>query len=248
VSENSRRDFFKRSLPLVLAASPWAANPPAVALAIPEPQGETISATENLMKEHGVIRRCFLVYAAVAARLDRHQDLRLSTLGQAAGLMRLFGEQFHEQSEESGVFPVLKKANRLTDLVDILVAQHRRGRELTQYFIGVSKADSLSSIQRTALSTHLWSFGRMYAQHVAREDTEVFPALRQLLTPKQLADLGNQFADAERRVLGKDGFEHGLERIEEIERELDLGNLARFTAPAPPDFPLPAGGARKQPV
>lgn len=248
MSRNSRREFFRHTLPLVLVVPPWAAGAPAAAFALPEDPGGPVPPIEDLMRDHGVIRRCFLVYESLASRLDRHLDLPLPALGQAAELMRLFGEQYHERSEEVNVFPVLKKAKRLTGLVDALLEQHRRGREITQYFIGVSKADSLSTIQKTALSEHLWSYSRMYAHHAAREDTEIFPTLRQLLSSRQLAELGSKFEDDEQRVLGKDGFKHGLARIEEIERSLGMEDLARFTAPAPPGFPVPEPGAKKQPV
>jgi len=72
---------------------------------------DDISATEDLMREHGVLRRALIVYAELASRLQagRH-DLNLAALGDAAKLFREFGENYHERIlEEQYVFPEVRK-------------------------------------------------------------------------------------------------------------------------------------------
>lgn len=236
MSDPSRREFFRTTLPFVLASSPWMRPTPLLAApgSGPAEAEEDVTATEDLMREHGVIRRALLIYEALAVRLDKGESIPLSALGQTAELLRHFGEQYHEHSEEVGVFPVMKKAGKLVSMVDTLLEQHRRGAEITAYFLGVAKSGSLSSLEKQTLSRQLWNFSRMYAHHAAREDTILFPALRQVLSPQQMKKLGDRFEDEEKEILGEEGFEHGVARVGEIEAALGLANLAQFTAPPPP--------------
>ena len=46
--------------------------------------------------------------------------------------------------------------------------------------------------------------------------------------------MGDKFEEIERRQYGKDGFADAVAQIGRIEQELDLADLAQFTAPPPP--------------
>jgi len=69
----------------------------------------------------------------------------------------------------------------------------------------------------------------MYEPHEAREDTVVYPAFRALLSPPQLAELGQRFAQLEQEQFGRDGFTAMLGRVVQIEQALGLYDLAQFT-------------------
>jgi hemerythrin superfamily protein len=82
------------------------------------------------------------------------------------------------------------------------------------------------------------AFDVMYANHTAREDTIVFPAWKDQLSPAELAEMSNLFETIERAEFGGDGFDDAVKRIAVIEEKLGLRNLAQFTAPpAPPRSP-----------
>ena len=70
----------------------------------------------------------------------------------------------------------------------------------------------------------------MYRPHAAREDTVLFPALRKILSAKQLDALGDKFEDEENRRFGADGFGKIVEQVAAIERQLGIYDLAQFTA------------------
>src|SRR5689334_442968 len=60
-----------------------------------------VGAVEDLMREHGVLRRALLVYAEFAPRLranSSHFDAR--ALNRAAKLFKAFGEDYHERRLE----------------------------------------------------------------------------------------------------------------------------------------------------
>jgi hemerythrin superfamily protein len=75
---------------------------------------------------------------------------------------------------------------------------------------------------------------RMYAHHAAIEDTVVFPAWKAAVGESELDALAAKFEEIETEEFGGNGFEAALERMEEIETALGMGNLEIFTAPAPP--------------
>ena len=55
--------------------------------------GEGVSATEDLMREHGVLRRTLIVYAELVPRLRaRPETVDAGALAEAAVLFRTFGE------------------------------------------------------------------------------------------------------------------------------------------------------------
>ena len=55
-----------------------------------------VGAVEDLMREHGVIRRAILVYRHSAAKLHSGGPVDPKALERAARLLRNFGEDYHE--------------------------------------------------------------------------------------------------------------------------------------------------------
>jgi hemerythrin-like domain-containing protein len=196
-----------------------------------------VTAAEDLMREHGILRRALLVYQESAVRLRQDPaSVPPDALEKTANLFRVFGEEYHEkQLEETFIFPALKKTpNAATPYVDILLAQHVRGREITSYLLSISQADKIASNSVEPLAKALESFVRMYEHHAAIEDTVVFPAWKAAVGGNELDALGEKFEEIEHQQFGSDGFETALKRMEEIEQSLGLSNLDMFTAPPPP--------------
>ncbi len=202
-----------------------------------EPSGaeEQVSATEDLMREHGVIRRVLIVYREAATRLrTKPGDVPADALQRAAKLLRSFGEDYHEkQLEEALLFPQLtKRGGPLVAAVNTLIAQHQRGRELTERVLALTgKASNARDAQ--ALATMLESFARMYEAHAAFEDTVVFPAWKKTLSPKEFAEMGERFEDIEHKAFAKDGFDDAVEQVASVEKSFGM-DLGGFTAPPAP--------------
>jgi hemerythrin-like domain-containing protein len=200
-----------------------------------EQHEEPVTANEDLMREHGIIRRVLLVYREVAHRArNAPGTVRLASLGDATSLFRDFGEDYHERAlEEAHIFPVVRKLNEpVARLPDVLQAQHERGREITDYLAEVASRASLGAAA-TPLAGALESLAHMYEPHAAREDTELFPAWKEVLGEQAYAEIGEQFEEIEHRTFGGDGFDDALERIARIEAELGLSDLNIYTAPPP---------------
>jgi len=196
-----------------------------------------VTATEDLMREHGVIRRALLVYYEVIPKLRQNpSSIDAAALQQTAKLFRSFGEDYHERMlEEQHIFPLIRKQSKaMSAYADILIEQHNRGREITDYVLAVTNSGKISTAHAEPLATLFESFVLMYQNHAAREDTIVFPAWKKNFSDKQLDEISDQFEDIEHKMFGKDGFEDAEKKISGIEAELGFADLAQFTPPAPP--------------
>jgi len=196
-----------------------------------------VTATEDLMREHGILRRALLVYQESATRLRQDPaSVPPDTLERAANLFRVFGEDYHEKKlEEVFIFPTVKKSpGAPASYVDVLLAQHARGREITEYVLSITKEDRIPSNSIEPLARAMESFVRMYAHHAAIEDTIIFPAWKAAVGEAELDALAAKFEEIETEQFGGDGFDAALQRMEEIETSLGMSNLDMFTAPAPP--------------
>jgi len=182
------------------------------------------------MREHGVLKRLLLVYDEAIRRPDRQEDLPPDTIADAASIIRSFIENYHEKLEEEFLFPRLRKANTLVDLVEVLLAQHQAGCSLTDTTMHLANAQVLQHVEdRRTLANTLRSFIRMYGPHEAREDTVLFPAFRTIVTPHEYAALGETFEQREHQLFGEDGFEKIVARVATIEKRLGIYDLAQFT-------------------
>jgi hemerythrin-like domain-containing protein len=200
-------------------------------------QGGEVTCNEDLMREHGVLRRVLIVYREVAPKLAANPAaIDAAALANAAKLFQAFGEHYHEQLlEEAHIFPIVRNAGgEAARLVDTLLAQHARGREITAYIIDRTKAGRVATADAAPMAKVLTAFSRMYEPHTAREDTIIFPAFKKAVGPKGYDELGDQFEDIERKEFGGDGFDMAVAKVADIERTLGMADLAAFTAPPPP--------------
>jgi hemerythrin-like domain-containing protein len=196
-----------------------------------------VGAVEDLMREHGVLRRALLVYIETVPKLRANPGaIDAGALAQTAKLFRSFGEDYHEKKlEEAHIFPALRKVGGpAAGYVDVLIAQHNRGREITDYILAVTGKGTVGSGDAEPLARVFEAFVLMYQNHTAREDTIVFPTWKDALSEKQLREMSDKFEEIERQQFGKDGFEDAVKQIGQIEQTLGVADLAQFTAPPPP--------------
>jgi hemerythrin-like domain-containing protein len=194
-----------------------------------EDAGEDVSPAEDLMREHGVLRRVMYLYDDAALRLDGKGDVPLDAVVGCAGIIRRVIEDYHEKLEENALFPLFERAGKLADLTAVLRTQHQVGRTLTDQIVSVAKAP-LAEADRAALATLLRRFNHMYRPHAAREDTVLFPELRGLVGAKAYEELGEQFEDKEKQMLGDHGFEHAVAEVAKLEQLFGVDDLAKLTA------------------
>jgi hemerythrin-like domain-containing protein len=223
----SRRTFV-RGFPIAGLAAIGARPTSLLAQHKEKEEEEGVSTNEDLMREHGILKRVLLVYDEVIRRNHANQDFPPQVVIDAAAIIRKFIEDYHEKLEEDHLFPRFRKAGKLVDLVETLYAQHQAGRRVTERI--VATAGSLKTDEeRRRLTTDLAAFNRMYAPHEAREDTVLFPELHKIVSSHEYDAMGEQFEAIERKTFGGDGFDVYLDKVTEIEKQLGIYDLNQFT-------------------
>jgi len=194
-------------------------------------QGEIpVGPPEDLMREHGVLKRVLLIYGEALGRLYAKRDLPPDALSDAARIIRSFVEDYHEKLEEEFLFPRFEKANQLVDLVKVLRTQHQAGRRVTDITLRLANVQSLKNdSERAQLINSIQQFIHMYNPHEAREDTVLFPAFRKIVSPHEFDSLGEDFEKKEDELFGEDGFEKIVDKVAGIEKRLGIYDLAQFT-------------------
>lgn len=191
---------------------------------------EEVSPVEDLMREHGGLNRILLIYDEALRRIQNKENLDPALIFKSAKIIHDFIEKYHEKLEEEYLFPKLKKAGKMVDLVDILLLQHKAGRVLTQTILSLSTQSHFKNKSDVdKLEDSLIKFIRMYRPHEAREDTVLFPEFKTIVTQKEYDQLGDLFEDREHEMFGKEGFDGVIVQISEIEKALGIYDLSQFT-------------------
>jgi hypothetical protein len=115
----------------------------------PTAEAAPVTAPEDLMREHGALKRVLLIYREGIGHLRAGEQTPTEALNSGARIIRRFIEDYHEKLEEQYVFPSLEKASKLADLTGVLQIQHERGRLLTDRVLaatsGAAASDQTSS-------------------------------------------------------------------------------------------------------
>jgi hemerythrin-like domain-containing protein len=226
-SDSKRRAFLKKGIILGTFAGVTGLG---LISACKKEDEEEVSPSEDLMREHGVLNRILLIYDFCRQSLTSNVQFDLAAVSNSAQIIRNFIEDYHEKLEENYLFPRFEKANQLTDLVKVLRLQHQAGRTLTDQIMQMSKMKSLGNAKESQkLVKLLTDFNTMYRPHEAREDTVLFPAIKKIVSKNEYDSLGEEFEDKEHELFGKDGFESMVEKVANIEKQLGIYDLSKFT-------------------
>jgi hemerythrin-like domain-containing protein len=223
LNEQDRRTFLKTSVAAGTVLLTLGNLPGSCVKKSDDEEVET-TPNEDLMREHGLLRRVLLVY---------DENLKGTFNGKvvqaAANIVRDFIEDYHEQLEEQYIFPVLK--DRLSGLVAILTTQHKIGREITKAILNASLTPT--SQEKAHLEQMISDFKRMYEAHAAREDTDLFPAFKNAVGEKRYKELGEIFENEEDKRFGDKGFEGMLSLVSELEKDMNISDLNVYTPKMP---------------
>ena len=190
---------------------------------------EAVTPPEDLMREHGVLDRVLLIYEAVMRKQSANEDFDPAVLTGSAEIVRDFIENYHEKLEENYVFPRFRSAGQMVDLVETLLIQHDAGRTLTARILQLAGQSRADDDDRHRLTGTMQAFITMYRPHAAREDTDLFPKLRNVVSPNEFDALAEEFERQEQQLFGDDGFERMAARVAGLEQTIGIHDLSQFT-------------------
>jgi hemerythrin-like domain-containing protein len=125
---------------------------------------------------------------SLCVRIDRAQPIADADLGAwQAEIEQHFVQEIkiHFSAEEQILFPAARQLPELVPLVEELIGDHRSLR----------KCFSQAEERRMSLD-NLLSFARQFSGHIRKEERHLFERMQQLMTQKELADLGIQLETA----------------------------------------------------
>ncbi|MGZ3769288.1 MAG: hemerythrin domain-containing protein [Bdellovibrio sp.] len=224
-SLNERRHFLNTTLALGVSSLA-----PSYVFAKEKKEEAEVGPAEDLMREHGALNRILLIYEEGLRRLNSKTNFDIDILKKSAMIIKNFIEDYHEKLEEEFIFPRMRKAEKLVDLVNILENQHKAGRKLTTKITQLSVQSTLKNeTENNRLKDSLQEFIKMYRPHESREDTVLFPTFHNMLKKTEYEKLGDQFEDKEHQLFGKDGFETIVDKIAELEKNFEIYDISKFT-------------------
>ena len=187
------------------------------------------TATEDLMREHGVLGRILLIYEELSRRMDGGES-PAEELIKSTRIIRNFIQDYHEKLEEEYIFKRLRGENKLVRMANILELQHNTGRKIIDEILRMKDPRDYQDKEKLDECTrNMRSFIRLYRPHKAQEDTFLFPEFKKILSAREYDELGGKFEEEEARLFGEGGFEKIVSQTEEIEKSIGIFELSQFT-------------------
>jgi len=125
---------------------------------------------------------------ALCVRVDRAMPIADADLAAwQAEIAQIFQSEIsiHFVAEESVVFPAARRRGELIPLLDELLADHTALRES----FAQAEAGTMSAAELSA-------FGQRMSSHIRKEERQLFERMQELMTPEELALLGQHLEEA----------------------------------------------------
>lgn len=167
-----------------------------------------MSAIEKLFEEHRLIERVIDAMEAFTATVQTDCEHGRCELMRLVTFFREFADLVHHEKEEEFLMPALSEAGVRWD--DGIMSQIRKDHEFERYL--------LQTLRHAALQTGEWSaddcrrvneiaarFVQFMRGHIAREDRQLLPIVRERLTGNAHAALDEKMQrfDAKREAAGE---------------------------------------------
>ena len=182
-------------------------------------------ATEDLKTEHRAIERMLAVLEAAAQRLDDSEPVRPDLFRDAVDFVRNFADRCHHGKEEENLFPRMEAAGvpRAGGPLAVMLLEHDKGREYVAAIAGA--IDAYEGGDRSAarvIVDNARGYAALLRQHIAKEDSVLFPMADRVLSPDDQQELEQRFEEIETNVMGPGVHERYHRLLDDLERELGL--------------------------
>ena len=128
-----------------------------------------VTATEDLMREHGVLRRILLIYEAGARRIGQGEDIDPAVFSQAAETMRDFVHDYHEKRRRSRSSRASRRPAAWSSWSTSCWSSTPPGRKLTDRILRALAPKRGTKGERQAMIDAMQASITLYRPHVARE-------------------------------------------------------------------------------
>lgn len=188
------------------------------------------SPIEDLMEEHSILRRALLIYEECIRRMNINEDFDPDLLVQTTNVIKVIIIFHHALLEHEYIFPRYREADKYAEMADILTEQHGRVGEQEELILKYANRDSINNPEeKEILINALKKSIRVFRPHIDREDTEMFPEFKTVVTAHEYYELGKKFKEIEYQKWGENGHKQMVDRIIHVEKALGINDLDSFT-------------------
>lgn len=188
------------------------------------------SPIEDLMEEHSILRRALLIYEECIRRMNINEDFDPELLIEATNVIKVIIIFHHALLEHEYIFPRYREADKYAEMADILTEQHGKAGEQEELIIKYSNRESINNPEEKAILINaLKKSIRVFRPHIDREDTEMFPEFKTVVTAHEYYELGKKFKEIEYQKWGENGHRQMVYRIINVEKALGINDLDSFT-------------------
>lgn len=162
-------------------------------------------ATEELMMEHQGIELMLRIMNAVVDKVDQGESIQADPLDGILEFLSVFVDRCHHGKEEEFLFPALEAAGvgRDSGPIGVMLSEHEQGRTLVaELRQAVARGKSGDKGAPTALRQSVEAYTSLLTQHIAKENTVLFPMADARLNASQDGELVEAFERLERERIG----------------------------------------------
>ena len=129
-----------------------------------------MSATDELLQDHVVIRRLQAVIEKCYTLLYEGRDIPFGDLVKIADIIEQFVDQLHHGKEERGYFPETENRDHYSDEVRKFVIEHEFGRRIARR-INLHLEEFMRGVDaREPLARYLRTYSVFILDHTSKED------------------------------------------------------------------------------
>ncbi|MDX9787650.1 MAG: hemerythrin domain-containing protein [Desulfobacterales bacterium] len=189
-----------------------------------------MKATEELKKEHEGIALMLRVLQTVGDQLKHGESVDTEHLDGILEFLTIFVDKCHHGKEEDFLFPALEVAGvpREGGPIGVMLSEHEQGRKLVARLKdAVIENKSRDKANAANVQRIINEYVALLTQHIAKENTVLFPMADAKLDAKKDTELFEAFEQLERERIGvgkHDEFHALLDRLQNTYLKRSVGN------------------------
>lgn len=176
--------------------------------------------TEDLKKEHQGIELMLRIMQTVSEKIHSGEQIDSGHLDSIMEFLSIFIDQCHHGKEEEFLFPALESAgvSRQDGPIGVMLTEHEQGRKLAgQLKEAVTAYKSGDKTAAADIKQTVAEYTALLTQHIAKENTVLFPMADARLDSNEDAELFKAFEKLERQRIGPGKHEEFHALLEQLQ-------------------------------
>jgi len=168
-------------------------------------------ASEDLKNEHEGVLLGLSILEKITLKTAAGETAEPDDLTRLVDFLKLFADKCHHGKEEGIFFPAMEKYGIPNEGGPIgqMLREHTQGRA---YIAAMSEAASAVPVNSESFAANASSYIALMRDHIAKENTILFPLGDRAIPPEVQAELLEAFEEHEEAVMGK-GTHQKLHRM-----------------------------------